>query len=203
MPAEKKALPLAGNLRILRRELQLSQAALGAHVGLTRSNIASYENAKAEPRAAKLAEFARFFNVSLERLITGDFSDRDTHPAGAGRRGRPPGSGKRPLVAPAPRADLREHLAGFEERNGRLKQLLSELAHYVHTGGTAQDQADLRSIALQFEHVLAVMRELLRNDEALAGVLEVVSATAPPLPAAPTPTREREPVPATASTPDA
>ncbi len=63
---------LAKNLQYLRKNRRLSQLELANALGMTRSKIASYESAKAEPNAGKLSELTRFFNVSLHQLIEED-----------------------------------------------------------------------------------------------------------------------------------
>ena len=165
MPKEREKLPLAGNIRILRKRRGLSQAALGAAVGLTRSNIASYENAKAEPRASKLAELAQFFKVSLERLITGEFPEQPLEPY------RTPNE-----IA----EDLRRQLTGFEERNQRLKRMLRELERqHVGVRSDLSGNDELRIVVKQFEHLLVAMNDLVRNDEEMAEVLQRTVVTDP------------------------
>ena len=60
---------LSKNITFLRKSRKMSQQTLASALQLSRSNIASYESGKAEPRAAKLVEIARFFDVSLTQLI--------------------------------------------------------------------------------------------------------------------------------------
>ena len=166
MAEQKLQLPLADNIRALRKSRKLSQAALGAKVGLSRSNIASYENAKAEPRAAKLAEIAQFFAVSIEQLITGDCTQEAMH--------------SRSAVLPVPQAtreQLQLHLAGFDQRNHRLRHVLRNLGEQIQRLEDAQLQDDLQRLTQHFENILLVMEELLRNDEEMVGVLQTVTTT--------------------------
>lgn len=60
---------LAKNIQFLRKRVRLSQQALANELNLTRSNIASYENGKAEPRATKLVNIAKYFQIGLSQLI--------------------------------------------------------------------------------------------------------------------------------------
>lgn len=60
---------LAKNIQFLRKRARLSQQALANELSLTRSNIASYENGKAEPRATKLVNIAKYFQIGLSQLI--------------------------------------------------------------------------------------------------------------------------------------
>ena len=161
----KEAIPLADNIRFLRKRLGISQAALGEHVGLSRSNIASYENSKAEPRAAKLAELAKFFGVPLEQLIVGQF--------------------ERPAYAPArathvgPATEVAHRLAKFTQRNERLRGILQDLERqHTEVTGSPRERADLALINAQFERMLKAMSDLLANDEQIAEVLQVVRVEA-------------------------
>jgi len=63
---------LATNLKYLRKKAKISQHQLAQDLGLTRSNIASYESGRAEPKASYLASIALYFEVDLIVLIDGD-----------------------------------------------------------------------------------------------------------------------------------
>ena len=63
---------LSKNITFLRKRLNISQHVLADSLHLSRSNIASYESGKAEPKAMKLVEMARYFDVSLTQLIEAD-----------------------------------------------------------------------------------------------------------------------------------
>jgi transcriptional regulator with XRE-family HTH domain len=67
---------LSKNLRYLRSQAKLSQQGLADILGLSRSQIASYENGLAEPNAANLIIIARNFNVLLHDLIEIDIEMR-------------------------------------------------------------------------------------------------------------------------------
>ncbi|MBK8192245.1 MAG: helix-turn-helix transcriptional regulator [Lewinellaceae bacterium] len=54
---------LADNLQYLRKRKRLSQGELANALGLSRSQIASYEHDKAEPSVNKLAKIAVFFST--------------------------------------------------------------------------------------------------------------------------------------------
>ena len=167
MSESKRPTRLAANLRTLRKRLGLSQAALGAEVGLSRSNIASYENAKAEPRAAKLVELARYLNVSVDVLVTGGVVELD-----AATRGSLGASADAPSEASfaAERAFLRRRLSEVSARNRRLHEALLELES-LHKFPQLPPSAP----ELHLRNSLTVMRDLLRNDEELARVLAYVS----------------------------
>ncbi len=65
---------LSSNIAFLRKRLKISQQELASSLNISRSNIASYESGKAEPRAAKLAEMAKYFDVSLSQFIEEDLA---------------------------------------------------------------------------------------------------------------------------------
>ena len=60
---------IASNLRKLRRQKNLSQEKLAMELGIKRSNVASYENALAEPSASRLVKICHYFDVSMEDFI--------------------------------------------------------------------------------------------------------------------------------------
>lgn len=69
---------LAGNIRHLRKRMNISQEELAQRVGLNRGNIASYENGTAEPRICSLMKLAHVFGVSISDLTLRDLSDEET-----------------------------------------------------------------------------------------------------------------------------
>ncbi len=68
-------LNLPGNLRFLRKRLNLSQEDLSAKVGLNRGNIASYENGTAEPKICSLLKIAHVYGLSIVDLVLRDLTD--------------------------------------------------------------------------------------------------------------------------------
>jgi len=57
------------NLKRLRTKEGLSQKGLGEALGMSRSNIASYEQGIAEPTLCNLVKIAKYFEVSLNELL--------------------------------------------------------------------------------------------------------------------------------------
>ncbi|MCO6480892.1 MAG: helix-turn-helix transcriptional regulator [Phaeodactylibacter sp.] len=66
---------LQQNLRLLRKQLKLSQEELANRVGLNRGNIASYENGTAEPKICNLLKIANLFGISIIDITQKDLSD--------------------------------------------------------------------------------------------------------------------------------
>jgi transcriptional regulator with XRE-family HTH domain len=64
------------NLKFCRRELALTQAQMADKLGIKRSLVGAYEEGRAEPRLATLVNMARLFGITLDQLVTTDFSKR-------------------------------------------------------------------------------------------------------------------------------
>ncbi|WP_035568228.1 LexA family transcriptional regulator [Hymenobacter sp. IS2118] len=64
------------NLKFCRRELALTQAQMAEKLGIKRSLVGAYEEGRAEPRLATLVNMSRLFGITLDQLVTTDFSKR-------------------------------------------------------------------------------------------------------------------------------
>ncbi|MBX0289241.1 helix-turn-helix domain-containing protein [Hymenobacter sp. HSC-4F20] len=64
------------NLKFWRRELSLTQAQMAEKLGIKRSLVGAYEEGRAEPKLATLVNMARLFGISLDQLVTTDFSKK-------------------------------------------------------------------------------------------------------------------------------
>jgi transcriptional regulator with XRE-family HTH domain len=60
------------NIRHLRKKEGWTQQDLADHIGIKRSLVGAYEEARAEPSADKLIRFSEAFNVSVDSLISKD-----------------------------------------------------------------------------------------------------------------------------------
>ena len=58
-----------GNLRALRQERRISQAALAKAVGVTQQAVSGWESASMEPTLSNLWALADFFDISVDELI--------------------------------------------------------------------------------------------------------------------------------------
>jgi len=72
-------LHLPGNIRSLRKSLNLSQDDFGKRVGLNRGNIASYENGTAEPKICSLIKIADLHQISMIDLVLRDLTDTQNY----------------------------------------------------------------------------------------------------------------------------
>lgn len=64
------------NLKFWRRELSLTQAQMAEKLGIKRSLVGAYEEGRAEPKLATLVNMARLFGITLDQLVTTDFSKK-------------------------------------------------------------------------------------------------------------------------------
>lgn len=67
------------NLKVLRKENNLSLKELGIILGIAESTVSLYENEKREPDNKMLIKIANFFNVSVDYLL-GRTEDRQNRP---------------------------------------------------------------------------------------------------------------------------
>lgn len=75
--SDHNATYLNTNIRVLRKELRISQEELASRIGLNRGNIASYENGTAEPKICNLLKLAHLFGISIHHLTQSDLSKDD------------------------------------------------------------------------------------------------------------------------------
>ncbi|WP_022824731.1 LexA family transcriptional regulator [Hymenobacter norwichensis] len=64
------------NLKFWRRELALTQAQMAEKLGIKRSLVGAYEEGRAEPKLTTLVNMARLFGITLDALVTTDFSKK-------------------------------------------------------------------------------------------------------------------------------
>lgn len=58
-------------LRQVRKLRNLNQQKVAMDLNISRESLSYYENGKREPSLALLVEMSRYFNVSIDYLITG------------------------------------------------------------------------------------------------------------------------------------
>ncbi|MCA8829920.1 LexA family transcriptional regulator [Hymenobacter pini] len=64
------------NLKFWRRELSLTQAQMAEKLGIKRSLVGAYEEGRAEPKLTTLVNMARLFGITLDALVTTDFTKK-------------------------------------------------------------------------------------------------------------------------------
>lgn len=93
------------NIRYLRRKYQFTQEQMAQKLGIKRSLLGAYEEARANPRLEVLVKAAELFNVSVDQLVSKplDESVRRSSPRKQEERftsGRPPSSYQSPTHYP-------------------------------------------------------------------------------------------------------
>ena len=78
------------NIKFCRRELALTQAQMADKLGIKRSLVGAYEEGRAEPRLATLVNMSRLFGITLDQLVTTDFSKRKNAKAIGAMRAQEP-----------------------------------------------------------------------------------------------------------------
>ena len=58
-------------LRLVRKARNLNQQKVAMDLNISRESLSYYENGKREPSLALLVEMSRYFNVSIDYLMTG------------------------------------------------------------------------------------------------------------------------------------
>ena len=58
-------------LKTIRKQRNLNQQKVAMDLNISREALSYYENGKREPSLALLVEISRYFNVSINYLITG------------------------------------------------------------------------------------------------------------------------------------
>ena len=59
----------AHNIKVLRKERNLSQPQLAKELGVSKGMISFWENEKYEPTASNIIAVAKFFNISIDELL--------------------------------------------------------------------------------------------------------------------------------------
>ncbi len=67
----------SNNLKILRKYNKLSQDKLAQELNVGRNKIASYEGRSIEPKLGLLVDMSRYFQITIEDLITRDLSEEN------------------------------------------------------------------------------------------------------------------------------
>lgn len=68
---------LSKNIKILRKQKALTQAQLADRIGVKRAVIGAYEEGRSEPRLNLLQDICRYFNVSIDEILTKDLDKND------------------------------------------------------------------------------------------------------------------------------
>jgi transcriptional regulator with XRE-family HTH domain len=169
---------LAKNLRFLRRRRNVSQSKFAEEIGLTRSNIASYELGKAEPSASNLAKIARYFNINMLQLIEADleaigaYEDASVVPFGS--------NVKKDLSKLL--SEQAETLRKLRGKATELDQIIQGLKGFfrMRMASFVEVTPEMQSLANDFENLMSVNEELINLNSRLMAYIEEVDASDTP-----------------------
>jgi len=70
---------LSTNLKLLRKNLKMSQEDVAQELGFTRSTYSGYENGVAEPGIENLLKICKFYKISLDDIVKKNLEEISTH----------------------------------------------------------------------------------------------------------------------------
>lgn len=153
---------LATNIRFLRKKQKLSQAELGSLLGLSRSNVASYENGNAEPSATKLARIARHFNMNLNQLIEIDLEKLTDDQL------------KSAHATIYDQEERLEVVSNFEKKANNLRKMTDGFRAFYHMRINQLDELpkEIKSFTSDYENLLNVMDNLVQSNQEMIHYLK-------------------------------
>ncbi len=89
---------VTSNIRHLRKSAGYTQAQLAEKLDIKRSLVGAYEEGRAEPKLSTLVNVAKLFEVSLDQLITVDFTREGIMPGAGGEATKTTGGNLRVLA---------------------------------------------------------------------------------------------------------
>lgn len=107
--------PVSNNIKLLRRKHQFTQEQFAEKLGIKRSLLGAYEEARAKPRLEVLVKAASVFNVSVDALVAEDFS-RNGVPANAPQAANGKYTPPRPQGQPIILIDKHQQDSYFQNR---------------------------------------------------------------------------------------
>ena len=69
------------NLKMIRKQSQLSQEELGKKINVSKQTVSKYEKGIVEPNFHTLVEISKVFNCSLDSLVFGNIKLKSKNPA--------------------------------------------------------------------------------------------------------------------------
>lgn len=165
---------LAKNLRFLRRRRNVSQSKFAEEIGLTRSNIASYELGKAEPSASNLAKIARYFNINMLQLIEADLEEIGAYEDATVVPFR--GNVKKDLSKLL--TEQAETLKKLREKAVELDQIFRGMKGFFRMRMASFEEVtpQMQSLANDFENLVSVNEELIELNGRLMAYIEKLDA---------------------------
>ncbi len=126
------------NLKFWRRELGLTQSQMADKLGIKRSLVGAYEEGRAEPKLVTLVNMARLFGITLDALVTTDFSRKSN--AKAALRQLEPASGAPEPPTPRPADRLRILALTVDKEQNENIELVPQKAAAGYLNGYADPE---------------------------------------------------------------
>ncbi|NUO01498.1 MAG: helix-turn-helix transcriptional regulator [Saprospiraceae bacterium] len=147
---------LQQNLRYLRKRLEMSQEQLAEKIGLNRGNIASYENASAEPKICNLLRLSNFFGVSILDITQSDLSEDSALEKAIQAHANPYNS-------------ERETILAFMKRSDEIQEVFESIhkCHEFKIKSVETLPQDMKFLLQHFEQLYDAAQTLLRQHQAL------------------------------------
>jgi transcriptional regulator with XRE-family HTH domain len=147
---------LQQNLRHLRKRLEMSQEQLAEKVGLNRGNIASYENASAEPKFCNLLRLANFFGVSILDMTQSDLGEEALLEKAIQTHANPYNSERETIIA-------------FMKRSDEIQEVFESIhkCHDFKIKSIEDLPQDMKFLLQHFEQLYDAAQTLLRQHQAL------------------------------------
>jgi len=147
---------LQQNLRHLRKRLDMSQEQLAEKIGLNRGNIASYENASAEPKFCNLMRLSNFFGVSILDFTQSDLSEESALEKAIQAHANPYNSERETIIA-------------FMNRSDEIQEVFESIrkCHEFKTKSIETLPQDMKFMLQHFEQLYDAAQTLLRQHQAL------------------------------------
>lgn len=151
------------NIRYLRKKLNWSQEELANQIGLNRGNIASYENASAEPRLCNLIKLAQLFKVSIADLTLCDMTQEAVYQNAMSHFGE---------QAETSQMLIQDYLHRAQELEAVMKGLHTCCMFKTKNFG-ADLPKDVQIVIMHFEELFNTAQALLREHHSLLNIMDV------------------------------
>ncbi|MCC2546376.1 helix-turn-helix domain-containing protein [Hymenobacter sp. BT175] len=126
------------NLKFWRRELGLTQSQMADKLGIKRSLVGAYEEGRAEPKLVTLVNMARLFGITLDALVTTDFSRKSN--AKAALRQLEPATNSPEPPSPRPADRLRILALTVDKEQNENIELVPQKAAAGYLNGYADPE---------------------------------------------------------------
>lgn len=166
----------AKNLKLLRRNSNLSQEGFAILVGLNRGNIASYEKQSAEPSMKNLSKIGKYFNIELNDLIEKDLSLRYEliNKVDEERVAEAANSKQVEEILFESLEDNQKKIEKFRKRSNEMARILEGFRqfHKFKMENSEVLSEDVKKMAMDYEKLLDVLEEVLSTNKHMMQLLD-------------------------------